>query len=171
MQCPFCHASDTKVTDSRLGGEGQQVRRRRECTVCNQRFTTYEIIELSLPRLVKKDGRYVQFEEGKLRAGILRSLEKRPISLGKIDQLVNNILVKLKGSTEREITTKLLGKWVMLELRDLDEVAYLRFASVYGCFSTVNQFKEVIENLQQNSHNSDHENSETTIIGTTAQEE
>ena len=149
MQCPFCHAVDTKVTDSRLVGEGQQVRRRRECIICAERFTTYEIVELSLPRLIKKDGRYVQFEEEKLRAGILRALEKRPIPLTKIDEVVNKILSKLRGSTEREITTKLLGEWVMLELKSLDEVAYLRFASVYGCFSTVDQFKEVIENLQQ----------------------
>jgi transcriptional repressor NrdR len=149
MQCPFCHAVDTKVTDSRLVGEGQQVRRRRECILCAERFTTYEVIELSFPRLIKKDGRYVQFEEDKLRAGILRALEKRPISLIKVDETVNKILSKLRGFAEREITTKLLGEWVMLELKSLDEVAYLRFASVYGCFSTVDQFKEVIENLQQ----------------------
>lgn len=149
MQCPFCYAADTKVTDSRLVGDGEQVRRRRECTVCSARFTTYEVVELSFPRLIKKDGRYVQFEEDKLRSGILRALEKRPISLAKIDELINKILSKLKGFSEREISTKLLGEWVMLELRQLDEVAYLRFASVYGCFSTVDQFKEVIENLQQ----------------------
>lgn len=149
MQCPFCYAADTKVTDSRLVGDGEQVRRRRECTVCSARFTTYEVVELSFPRLIKKDGRYVQFEEDKLRSGILRALEKRPISLVKIDELINKILSKLKGFSEREISTKLLGEWVMLELRQLDEVAYLRFASVYGCFSTVDQFKEVIENLQQ----------------------
>lgn len=157
MQCPFCHAADTKVTDSRLVCSGQQVRRRRECIICTERFTTYEVIELSLPRLIKKDGRYVQFEEEKLRAGILRSLEKRPISLTKVDELINKILTKLRSSTEREITTKLLGEWVMLELKALDEVAYLRFASVYGCFSTIDQFKEVIENLQKNSHNTEHD--------------
>lgn len=156
MQCPFCHAADTKVTDSRLVGEGQQVRRRRECVICSERFTTYEIVELSLPRLIKKDGSYVQFEEEKLRAGILRSLEKRPISLEKINELIIKILTKLRGSTDREIATKLLGEWVMLELKELDEVAYLRFASVYGCFSNINQFKEVIENLQQNSQNTNH---------------
>lgn len=150
MQCPFCHTVDTKVTDSRLVGEGHQVRRRRECVVCAERFTTYEIVELSFPRLIKKDGRYVQFEEKKLRSGVLRALEKRPISLTKIDELINRILSKLREFPEQEITTKLLGEWVMLELKNLDEVAYLRFASVYGCFSTINQFKEVIENLQQN---------------------
>ncbi len=149
MQCPFCYAADTKVTDSRLVGEGQQVRRRRECIVCAERFTTYEIVELSFPRLIKKDGSYVQFEEEKLRSGILRALEKRPISLAKIDEFINKILSKLRGFSEREITTRLLGEWVMLELKSLDEVAYLRFASVYGCFSNVDQFKEVIENLQQ----------------------
>ncbi len=154
MQCPFCHAADTKVTDSRLVGEGQEVRRRRECIVCAERFTTYEVVELSFPRLIKKDGRYVQFEEEKLRSGILRALEKRPIPLAKIDELINKILSKLRGATDREITTKLLGEWVMLELKNLDEVAYLRFASVYGCFSTVDQFKEVIENLRNNNEKS-----------------
>jgi transcriptional repressor NrdR len=153
MQCPFCHTADTKVTDSRLVCSGQQIRRRRECIECSARFTTYEIVELSLPRLIKKDGRYVQFEEEKLRAGILRSLEKRPIPLAKVDELINKILNKLKSSNEREITTKLLGEYVMIELKTLDDVAYLRFASVYGCFSTINQFKEVIENIQkQNKH-------------------
>lgn len=151
MQCPFCHADDTKVTDSRLVIEKQQVRRRRECIICNQRFTTYEIIELSIPRLIKKDGRYVQFEEDKLRGGILRSLEKRPISINKIDELVNKIMLKLRESTEREISTKILGQWVMLALKDLDEIAYLRFSSVYGCFSNIDQFKEVIANLQQDN--------------------
>ena len=170
MQCPFCQAADTKVTDSRLGGEGQQVRRRRECTICNQRFTTYEVVELSMPRLIKKDGSYVQFEEAKLRAGVMRSLEKRPISLSKIDQLINNVLAKLKSTAEREITTKSLGEWVMLELQTVDEVAYLRFASVYGCFSTINQFKEVIEKLQQNSHNSSYEQTDATNVSCAAGE-
>lgn len=151
MQCPFCHADDTKVTDSRLVTEKQQVRRRRECIICNQRFTTYEIIELSIPRLLKKDGSYVQFEEEKLRGGILRSLEKRPISINKIDELVNKIMLKLRESTEREISTKILGQWVMFALKELDEIAYLRFASVYGCFSNIDQFKEVIANLQQDN--------------------
>jgi transcriptional repressor NrdR len=151
MQCPFCHTADTKVTDSRLVGSGQQIRRRRECVICSERFTTYEVIELSLPRLIKKDGRYVQFEQEKLRLGILRSLEKRPIPLIKVEELINKILNKLRSSTEREITTKLLGEYVMLELKSLDEVAYLRFASVYGRFSTIDQFKEVIENLQKSS--------------------
>lgn len=150
MQCPFCHANDTKVTDSRLVSDGSQVRRRRECTDCNERFTTYEIIELNLPRLIKKDGSYVQFKEEKLRAGILRSLEKRPIATDKIDELINKIITKLRGTGETEISTKCLGEWVMLELQQLDEVAYLRFASVYGCFSNIDQFKEVIANLQKN---------------------
>lgn len=153
MQCPFCHANDTKVTDSRLVTEKQQVRRRRECTICNERFTTYEIVELSMPRLIKKDGSYVQFQEAKLRGGILRALEKRPISINKIDELINKIIVKLRGITEREISTETLGQWVMLALKDLDEIAYLRFASVYGCFSNIDQFKEVIANLQKEHTN------------------
>lgn len=149
MQCPLCKAADTKVTDSRLVSDTQEVRRRRECIICNERFTTYEVVELSLPRLIKKDGSYVQFEEEKLKSGILRSLHKRPIATVKIEALINKIIKKLRKYPEKEVSTKLLGEWVMLELKSLDEVAYLRFASVYGCFSNIDQFKQVIENLQQ----------------------
>ena len=144
MQCPFCHVQDTKVIDSRLVGEGDQVRRRRECVLCSERFTTYETIELSLPRLVKRDGRCVQFQEEKLKHGILLALEKRPVRTEQVDAAINRIIYRLRGSGERELETRLLGEWVMLELRSLDEVAYVRFASVYRRFQDVNEFREEI---------------------------
>src|SRR5262245_38000998 len=129
MQCPFCRADDTKVIDSRLVAEGDQVRRRRECISCTERFTTYEVIELTLPRLIKRDGSCVQFREEKLRAGLLRALEKRPVRSEQVDGAVSHILNHLRASGEREIETRVLGEWVMAELRALDEVAYVRFAS------------------------------------------
>lgn len=126
MQCPFCQAQDTKVIDSRLAGEGDQVRRRRECVVCLERFTTYETVELSLPRLVKRDGSCVQFLEEKLRAGILRALEKRPVRTEQVDAAVNRVIYRLRAAGEREIETQVLGEWVMTELKALDEVAYVK---------------------------------------------
>ncbi len=148
MQCPFCQAQDTKVIDSRLAGEGDQVRRRRECVVCLERFTTYETVELSLPRLVKRDGSCVQFLEEKLRAGILRALEKRPVRTEQVDAAVNRVIYRLRAAGEREIETQVLGEWVMTELKALDEVAYVRFASVYRRFQDVNEFREEIARLR-----------------------
>ena len=148
MHCPFCHASDTKVIDSRLVGDGQQTRRRRECVACLARFTTYESIELALPRLEKKDGSFVQFKEEKLRNGILRALEKRPISMNIVDQIISRIIFKLRSAGERDISTKLLGEWVMAELKSTDEVAYVRFASVYRRFEDIDAFKTEIELLR-----------------------
>jgi len=150
MHCPFCHASDTKVIDSRLVGEGDQVRRRRECTEtsCTGRFTTYETVELSLPRLIKRDGSCVQFKEEKLRAGILRALEKRPVRTEQVDEALHRIMYRLRAAGERELETSLLGEWVMTELRALDEVAYVRFASVYRRFQDVSEFYQEIEKLQ-----------------------
>src|SRR5437868_15305065 len=134
MQCPFCHAQETRVIDSRLAGEGEQIRRRRECIQCAERFTTYETIELSLPRLIKRDGSCVQFQEDKLKNGILRALEKRPVGTEEVDAAVNRIIYRLRSAGERELETRLLGEWVMNELRALDEIAYVRFASVYRDF-------------------------------------
>lgn len=151
MQCPFCHADDTKVIDSRLVAEGDQVRRRRECIACEERFTTYETIELSLPRLVKRDGSCVQFREEKLRAGILRALEKRSVRTEQVDGAVSRIIYRLRAAGEREVETKVLGEWVMSELRALDEVAYVRFASVYRRFQDVDEFREVIARLKNPS--------------------
>src|SRR5262245_8579854 len=123
MQCPFCHAEDTKVVDSRLAGEDNAVRRRRSCMNCLERFTTYETVELSLPRLVKRDGSCVQFREEKLRAGILRALEKRPVRTEQVDAAVNRIMYRLRDAGESEIETQTLGEWVMAELKSLDEIA------------------------------------------------
>jgi len=153
MYCPFCNANDTKVTDSRLIRESNQIRRRRECIVCKERFTTYENAELALPRIIKRDGRRDLFNEDKLRAGILRALEKRPISLEQIENAISRILHKSRASGEREITAEQIGEWVMEELRHLDQVAYVRFASVYRSFQDIKEFRDEISRLE--NHNKD----------------
>jgi transcriptional repressor NrdR len=148
MYCPFCNANDTKVTDSRLIRENNQVRRRRECLDCKERFTTYESAELSLPRLIKRDGRRDPFNESKLRAGLSRALEKRPISLEQVETAICQIIRKARTHGEREIPSALVGEWVMEELHNLDQVAYVRFASVYRSFQDINEFREEITRLQ-----------------------
>lgn len=153
MYCPFCHHPDTKVIDSRLVGEGNQVRRRRECIVCEERFTTFETPELVLPRIVKRDGRISPFDEAKMRAGMLRALEKRSVTSDQIEIVVQRLLHKLQASGEREISSQLLGEWVMEELRKLDQVAYVRFASVYRSFQDVNAFHEEIQKLKDEKIN------------------
>jgi len=149
MRCPFCGAADTKVIDSRLANDADAVRRRRECLTCAERFTTFETAELVLPRIVKQDGSRELFEEEKLRAGIMRALEKRPVDTDAIDAAINRIMHRLRAFGEKEIRSRELGNWVMQELRDLDEVAYVRFASVYRSFQDVNAFREEIERLEQ----------------------
>ncbi len=148
MHCPFCDAEDTKVIDSRLANEGHQVRRRRECLTCGERFTTFETAELTLPRVVKRDGSRVPFDEVKLRTGILRALEKRPVSTERIEEAINRIKQRLRASGDREVRSRQIGEWVMEELRHLDQVAYVRFASVYRSFQDVNAFREEIERLE-----------------------
>ena len=148
MHCPFCGHEDTKVIDSRLAGEGAQVRRRRECEKCGERFTTFEGAELVMPRIVKNDGTRVPFDAQKLRAGVMRALEKRPVSTEAIEESLARIEHKLQVAGEREIKSRQLGEWVMQELKALDEVAYVRFASVYHRFQDVNAFREEIERLQ-----------------------
>ncbi|MGZ8218687.1 transcriptional regulator NrdR [Methylomagnum sp.] len=147
MRCPFCGAHDTRVIDSRLSQEGDQVRRRRECTECKERFTTYEAAELSLPRVVKSNGSREPFREEKLRAGMLRALEKRPVGSDRIEAAVNRIKKKLLACGEREVASRLIGESVMRELAGLDQVAYIRFASVYRSFEDLNEFREVIDRL------------------------
>lgn len=147
MRCIFCLAEDTKVVDSRLVGEGEQVRRRRQCISCDERFTTYETAEVMLPRIIKRDGTRVNFDEQKLRAGMMRALEKRPVSSDAIEAVIMRIKNKLKGVGEREIHARVLGEWVMEELSVLDAVAYVRFASVYRSFQDINAFKEEIDRL------------------------
>jgi transcriptional repressor NrdR len=149
MRCPFCSAADTRVIDSRLANDGDAVRRRRECLTCAERFTTFETAELVLPRIVKQNGTREVFQEEKLRAGMTRALEKRPVDTDRIDAAVNRIKHKLRASGEREVDSQELGSWVMQELRDLDEVAYVRFASVYRSFQDVNAFREEIERLEK----------------------
>ncbi len=148
MRCPFCNATETKVIDSRLANEGSQVRRRRKCLECSERFTTYETAELKLPRVVKRDGRREAFDEQKLRSGIERSLEKRPVRTEDIDAAVSRIKHKLLSS-EREVSSSRLGEWVMEELRNLDQIAYIRFASVYLSFDDMDAFRETIERLER----------------------
>lgn len=148
MYCPFCNANDTKVTDSRLIRESNQVRRRRECLLCKERFTTYEAPELTMPRIIKRDGRRDAFNENKLRAGILRALEKRPVSLDQVDNAITHIIHKARASGEREIASAEMGEWVMAELRSIDEVAYVRFASVYRSFQDIKEFRDEISRLE-----------------------
>lgn len=149
MRCPFCGADDTKVIDSRLANEGAVVRRRRECLTCAERFTTFETAELVMPRIVKRDGSRVPFDEGKLRAGMLRALEKRPVPTERMDDAINHIKHRLSTAGDREVNSRVLGDWVMDELRQLDQVAYVRFASVYRSFQDVNAFREEIARLEQ----------------------
>ena len=149
MYCPFCNESDTKVTDSRLISESNQVRRRRECLICKERFTTYEVPELSLPRVVKRDGRRDSFSEDKLRAGLLRALEKRPVSVEQIELSISRIIKKARTATEREILSAQVGEWVMDELRQVDQVGYVRFASVYRSFQDIKEFIDEISRLEK----------------------
>jgi transcriptional repressor NrdR len=147
MHCPFCGANDTKVIDSRLVAEGEQVRRRRECLACGERFTTFETAELVLPRLIKQDGSRQPFDEEKLRAGMQRALEKRPVSVERLEAALAHIKHKLRATGEREVKSLVVGELVMGELQKLDEVAYIRFASVYRRFQDLNEFREEIDRL------------------------
>lgn len=148
MHCPFCGADDTKVIDSRLASEGAAVRRRRECQSCNERFTTFEMAELVMPRIIKSDDRREPFDEDKLRSGIWRALEKRPVLTEDVEAAMNRILKHIRAMGEREIPAKQVGSWVMEELRDLDQVAYVRFASVYRSFQDVSAFQDEIDKLK-----------------------
>ena len=149
MHCPFCNADDTKVIDSRLVADGHQVRRRRECLVCHERFTTFEMAELVMPRVIKSNGVREPFNEDKLRNGIQRALEKRPVSTELIEQSINRIKSNLRATGEREIMTKIIGNLVMEELKQLDKVAYIRFASVYRSFEDIREFGEEIAKLEK----------------------
>ena len=149
MYCPFCGANDTKVIDSRLVADGGQVRRRRECLACQERFTTFETAELVLPRLIKQDGRRQPFDEDKLRAGMQRALEKRPVSVERLEASIAHIKHQLRATGEREVKSLVVGELVMDELRKLDEIAYIRFASVYRRFQDLNEFREEIERLSR----------------------
>lgn len=147
MYCPFCNADDTKVIDSRLVAEGGQVRRRRECLSCSERFTTYEMAELVMPRVIKTDGSREVFDEQKLRAGLQRALEKRPVSIEQIEAALTQIKHFLQVTGEREVSSRVIGEEVMARLRELDEVAYVRFASVYRSFQDLSEFQDELNRL------------------------
>ena len=148
MHCPFCNANDTKVIDSRLVSDGAQVRRRRECLACRERFTSFEIAELLMPRLIKQDGSRQPFDEEKLRGGMQRALEKRPVSVESIESSISHIKHALQAMGEREVESRVVGELVMEQLQKLDGVAYVRFASVYRSFQDISEFQEEIDRLQ-----------------------
>ncbi|MGL9759810.1 MAG: transcriptional regulator NrdR [Symbiopectobacterium sp.] len=148
MHCPFCSAVDSKVIDSRLVGEGAQVRRRRQCLVCNERFTTFEVAELVMPRVIKSNNVREPFNEEKLHKGMLKALEKRRVSADDVENALNHIKSQLRATGEREVTAKMIGNLVMDALRRLDKVAYIRFASVYHSFEDIREFSEEIARLQ-----------------------
>ncbi len=147
MHCPFCETLDTKVIDSRLVADGASVRRRRECSECKERFTTFETAELVMPRVIKSDGNRQPFDEDKLRNGLLRALEKRPVSVEAMEQAIQNVKSSLRATGEREITSHMIGSLVMENLKAIDKVAYIRFASVYRAFDDIREFGEEIARL------------------------
>ncbi|MBL4821137.1 MAG: transcriptional regulator NrdR [Gammaproteobacteria bacterium] len=155
MHCPFCNTVDTKVIDSRLVADGNQVRRRRECITCSERFTTYETAELVMPRIIKQNGNREPFDEEKLHSGLTKALEKRPVSLEKVDEAISRIKANLRATGEREIQSRVVGEQVMKELRDLDEVAFVRFASVYRSFKDLDEFRKEIDKLSRDSSSTD----------------
>ncbi len=148
MRCPFCDEQDTKVIDSRLVADGDQVRRRRQCQACEERFTTFESAELVMPKLIKSDGTRVPFDEQKLTSGIQRALEKRPVSVESIEASIHRIQASLRATGERELKSRIVGELVMDELRKLDQVAYVRFASVYRQFQDIEEFSQEIDRMR-----------------------
>ena len=150
MHCPFCQAEDTKVIDSRLVADGSQTRRRRECEVCHSRFTTFETADLALPRVVKSDGERQPFNGSKLKKGMLRALEKRPLSSEEIDTVFGKILNEIRTSGLREIPSLKIGEIMMNALKEVDKVAYVRFASVYKNFKEAKDFEQFVGNLDDN---------------------
>ena len=149
MRCPYCAGSDTRVIDSRLGDNGDAVRRRRECQECGERFSTMEQVVLQMPQVIKSDGRRERFDEEKLRRGLERALEKRPVESETVAAAMNRIMRRFAHNGDREIDAKLIGHEVMEELRDLDEVAYVRFASVYRSFQDLEAFSDEVERLRE----------------------
>ncbi|KUI98471.1 MULTISPECIES: transcriptional regulator NrdR [Vibrio] len=148
MHCPFCSENDTKVIDSRLVADGHQVRRRRQCLACHERFTTFETAELVMPRVIKSNGNREPFDEDKMINGMLRALEKRPVSADAIDLSISTIKSRLRATGEREVPSDLIGNLVMEQLKELDKVAYIRFASVYRSFEDIREFGEEIARLE-----------------------
>ena len=151
MQCPFCNIQDTKVVDSRLHRDGEQIRRRRECLACNERFTTFETIELDLPRIIKRDGSRCKFNQDKIRQGMMKALEKRRISTATLDSAIHRMIHKIRTLGEQEIESQYLGELAMNELREIDAVAYVRFASIYRSFQDIDAFNKEIEKLKEHT--------------------
>jgi transcriptional repressor NrdR len=147
MKCPFCSFADSKVVDSRPDKEGTTIRRRRECESCGKRFTTHERVEEMLPLVLKKDSRREPFDRAKIIAGIQKACEKRPVSIETVERLADRLEARLQESGDREVPTKTIGEWVMNELHEIDEVAYVRFASVYRSFKDINEFMAELQDL------------------------
>ena len=145
MRCPYCNATDSKVVDSRSSKDGEAIRRRRECIPCTRRYTTYERIEEVAQRVIKKDGRHEDFDRWKIKAGLLKAIEKRPVSLEQMEAVIDEVERKLFGATEYEVQTSAIGEAVMDSLKNLDEVAYVRFASVYRQFKDLNEFMDELK--------------------------
>jgi transcriptional repressor NrdR len=149
MKCPFCGAEDTQVIDSRVNDEGDTIRRRRRCASCEKRFTTYEKADLQLPQVVKQNGTREEFARDKLRLSFTRALHKRPVPTEFVDKAIEHIVQKLLGQGDREIASRELGEAVMHELRRMDKVAYIRFASIYRSFKDVDDFRDAIRDLNK----------------------
>ena len=148
MQCPYCNADDTKVIDSRLAAEGAQVRRRRHCNQCQERFTTFEVVEVVMPRIIKSNNRIEPYDSQKLRRSIQLPLQKRPVTLDEQEAMISRIEKRIRQLGEREISSKALGEVVMSELKELDDVAYVRFASVYRDFQDIEAFRQELQNIR-----------------------
>ncbi|MBV8210473.1 MAG: transcriptional repressor NrdR [Burkholderiaceae bacterium] len=148
MKCPFCASTDTQVIDSRASDEGASIRRRRRCLGCDKRFTTYERVELALPSIVKRGGSRAEYDRDKLRASMLLALRKRPVPREAVDDAIGRIEDKLLSTAQREVKSEKLGELVMRELKRLDKVAYIRFASVYRSFEDVDEFAEVVKEVR-----------------------
>jgi len=149
MHCPFCQHNDTRVIDSRVSDDGATIRRRRECSACGERFSTQETVELKLPAIIKDDGRREAFDARKLRTGFDRALHKRPVSEDQIEAAVRAVVHQLRMTTERELPSRKVGEFVMIELRKLDHVGYVRYASVYRSFEDVADFREELDRLER----------------------
>jgi transcriptional repressor NrdR len=169
MWCPFCNHDDTRVVDSRLTGDGMQIRRRRECGNCAARFNTFETPELKAPRVIKSDGMREGFSEDKLRIGMLRALEKRPVETREVERAIRSLLYEIRSVEDAEIPSSLIGEWVMRELSQLDQVAYVRFASVYRRFEDIQAFRDEIERLEK-EHPGSMDNRQISLLDIRAQE-
>ncbi|GJL71025.1 MAG: transcriptional repressor NrdR [Nitrosomonas sp.] len=156
MKCPFCNADETSVIETRVSEEGDRVRRRRRCLNCDKRFTTYETVELRLPQVVKQDGNRAEFDREKLLTGFVRALHKRPVPTEKVDAAIDSIIQRLLSLGEREVPSRFIGEMVMQALYKLDQVAYIRFASVYKSFQDVDDFRDAIKEVQKPQQKNQH---------------